>query len=67
MSHSYYNLSLTNTGPVPLDAAILEQRNVTIIENPKAFEMSIIRFQVSGSLIPIFLFVLCSAAFFLNF
>jgi len=55
MAHAYYNIALTNSGDVPIDAAIIEQRNHTIIAHPKSMEMSIVRFQVSGALIPIFI------------
>src|ERR1700679_2768198 len=50
----YHNLSLTNNMSQPILASIKDQRDSPILDNPSLWEMSIVRFQVSGENIPLF-------------
>lgn len=50
----YYDMALLNTGTYPIVAQISDQRSGTILENPQEWEMSVVRFDLSSDLIPIF-------------
>lgn len=50
----HYNVNLTNPGPAPIAAYSLGTRDSPILNNPSEFEMSIVRFQISSELIPLF-------------
>lgn len=59
----YHNLSLTNNQSQPILASITDQRQSPILGNPSEWEMSIVRFQVSGDLIPLFHPIIPNPAF----
>lgn len=61
--HIYYNAVLYNSGNEPILTEVTDQRNQSIVDNPCAYEASIIRFLVSGSFIPIFVPVFLPAPF----
>lgn len=50
----YHNLSLTNTSTSPILAEIIDARGTTILENPSDWQVSVVRFQLDTSLIPLF-------------
>ncbi len=50
----YYDLALTNPGPAPILAEINDQRQADILTTPNEWEMSIVRFNLSSELIPLF-------------
>ena len=50
----YFNLSLTNNAPENIKARIIDQRFSDIISRPNEYEMSVVRFQVDTSFIPLF-------------
>jgi len=50
----YYNLNLTNTTDYPLPVEITDSRSSPVLENPSEYEMSIVRFQIDASGLPIF-------------
>lgn len=52
----YYNAMLTNNKDVPIEARITEYRSEPIVINPKDYYLSVVRFNVPVSLIPIFIY-----------
>lgn len=50
----YVNVNLTNPGPAPIPAYVINTRDGPIINDPSEWEMSIVRFQISSELIPLF-------------
>ena len=50
----YVNVDLTNPGPYPIPAYVVNQRDGSILERPNEWEMSIVRFSISSELIPLF-------------
>ncbi len=51
----YADLSLTNTNDQPMEARVTDIRNQVILDHPEEYEMSIVRFECSMELIPIFI------------
>lgn len=51
----YQNFSLTNNNTLPILAEIVDARDSPILDNPTEWEMSVVRFQVNGDLIPLFI------------
>lgn len=52
----YYNAMLTNNKDSPIEARITEYRSEPIVINPKDYYLSVVRFNVPVSLIPIFIY-----------
>ena len=50
----YYDMALMNPLPAPILAEITEQRESDILKTPNEWEMSIVRFNLSSELVPIF-------------
>lgn len=50
----YYDMVLTNSNPSPIIAEITDQRQSTIIDIPKDWEVSVVRFNINSELIPLF-------------
>jgi len=59
----YYDLVLTNAMPAPIIAEIIDQRQSSIIDIPREWEVSVVRFNISSELIPLFFPVIPNSAF----
>ena len=59
----YYDMVLTNSNPSPIVAEITDQRQSTIIDIPKDWEVSVVRFNMNSELIPLFFPVIPNPAF----
>lgn len=59
----YYDMSLVNTDVIPILAQINDRRQSSILDTPKEWEMSIVRFDLSSELIPLFFPVIPNPAF----
>ena len=59
----YQNFSLTNNSATPILAEIVDARDSVILDNPTEWEMSVVRFQVNGDLIPLFIPIIPNPAF----
>lgn len=61
--HVYYNILVTNNGNIPTNSygeipvQFVEDRVQAILENPREYHLSIVRFSLPGQSIPIFEFV----------
>src|SRR5690349_15218774 len=53
LANVYYTGSFTNNSPNPVPAQIKETRTSPLLENPENWQLSVIRFDVSTSIIPI--------------
>jgi len=53
LANVYYTGSFTNNTPNPVPAQIRETRTSPLLENPENWQMSVIRFDVSMSIVPI--------------
>lgn len=56
LDYQYYNVIINNKSNVPKDAVYREQRDSAILENMENYYMSVDRFRVNTSTIPIFFF-----------
>jgi hypothetical protein len=54
--HFYQNIYIANPSNVPIKATFNERRDFPILDNPSEYELSVIRFTIPGSSIPIFAF-----------
>lgn len=52
--HIYYDMSLTNSGATNLIANLFDQRNQPLLDNPNEYHLSVVRFTVPTSYLPIF-------------
>jgi hypothetical protein len=59
----YYDLVLTNSEPAPILAEINDQRQSSIINIPRDWEVSVVRFNISSELIPLFFPTIPNPAF----
>ncbi len=53
LNNLYYNIVLHNTGTAPIPITVKDQRAKTLIDDPSEYEVSIVRFTIPTSLIPI--------------
>ena len=53
--HAYYDLSLNNTSTTPISALLFENRTYPLIMDPSKYHLSIVRFLVPTSYLPIFI------------
>lgn len=53
IEHVYFNATLTNSTAVPMKAEYRSTRDDPIMDDPNVWEMSVVRFDVSASLIPL--------------
>jgi hypothetical protein len=59
----YQNFSLTNNTTTPILAELVDARDSVILNNPSEWEMSVVRFQVNGDMIPLFIPIIPDPAF----
>lgn len=52
--HIYYDISLNNVNNAPLIAQLFDQRAQPLLQNPNKWHMSVVRFTVPTSYVPIF-------------
>lgn len=53
--HIYYDMSLNNTTNAPITAALFDQRSQPLVDNPNKYHLSVVRFCIPTSYIPIFI------------
>jgi hypothetical protein len=51
--HVYYNISIPNNGTVPIPASFAESRTTPLISDPSQYYLSVVRFNIPSSLIPL--------------
>lgn len=54
--HIYYDISLKNTATTPIIAKLFENRTSALIENPREYYYSCVRFQIPTAYLPIFIY-----------
>lgn len=54
-NHIYYDVSYLNNTTLPQPVTLLDNRSTPLVKNPKAYHLSVVRFTIPTSYIPIFI------------